>query len=273
MATPIGNLEDITLRALRILKEVPLIAAEDTRRTKKLLNHFDIRTPLTSYHEHNKTLAGEKLIEHLLKGEDLALVTDAGLPSISDPGGDLTKLAIANDIRVIPIPGANAALTALIASGIDSTSFTFVGFLPKTEKKADEELNLLKDRPETLIFYAAPHDIKRTLKKLSKTFGKERKTTIARELTKTFEEFKRADLGELEDFYEANEAKGEFAIVVAGGTSEPKEPVNVDIMSLYSEKLNEGFEKKDAMREVAKILNIKRRDVYNEILKRSEDKM
>lgn len=267
VGTPIGNLEDITLRALKILREVPLIAAEDTRHTKKLLNYFDIHTPLTSYHEHNKDTAGEKLIEHLLKGEDLALVSDAGLPCISDPGAVLARVAIENNIKVVPISGANAALSALIASGLDTTKFTFVGFLPKTDKKAKERLNELKNREETLIFYVAPHDIKATLKNLSENFGEDRKAVIARELTKTFEEFKRGTLGEFFSFYEENEPKGEFVIVVAGGESVCKEPVNCDIKSLYEEKLNEGLNKKDAMREVAKALNIGRRNVYNELLK------
>lgn len=267
MGTPIGNLEDITLRALKILKSVPLIAAEDTRHTKKLLTHYDIHTPLTSYHEHNKDAAGEKLIEHLSSGKDLALVSDAGLPCISDPGLSLTKSAIEKNIKVVPIPGANAALSALIASGLDTVTFTFVGFLPKTEKKAKEKLISLKNREETLIFYSAPHDIKQTLKKLSEVFGESREAVMARELTKTFEEFKRGTLKDFINFYEESEPKGEFVIMIAGGKTVEEKRETADIKTLYEEKLSEGFNKKEAMREVAKILNIARRDVYNELLK------
>ena len=257
----------MTLRALKILKTVALIAAEDTRHTKKLLTHFDIHTPLTSYHEHNKDAVGAKLIEHLLEGQDLALVSDAGLPCISDPGLNLTIAAIENNIKVVPIPGANAALSALIASGLDTTAFTFVGFLPKTDKKAKERLNSLKNREETLIFYSAPHDIKSTLKKLSDNFGGTRKVVIARELTKTFEEFKRGSLEDFLDYYEENEPKGEFVILLAGGEAVEEKRETRDIKTLYEEKISAGLDKKEAMREVAKDLNISRRDVYNELLK------
>ncbi|MBR3624377.1 MAG: 16S rRNA (cytidine(1402)-2'-O)-methyltransferase [Selenomonadaceae bacterium] len=267
VATPIGNLEDITLRALRILKEVPLIAAEDTRHTVKLLNRFDIRTELTPYHEHNKKEAEERLIAHLLEGNDLALVSDAGLPCISDPGAELAGAAIEKNIKVTPIPGANAALSALIASGLSAREFTFVGFLPKTRKKCVERLESLKGRAETLIFYAAPHDIVQTLSILTETFGEDRRAAIARELTKTFEEFKRETLGELLKFYEENEAKGEFVIVVAGGEAKLEREETFDLKELYEEELKKGLSKKEAMREVAKKLNISRREVYNELLK------
>ncbi|MBO6177679.1 MAG: 16S rRNA (cytidine(1402)-2'-O)-methyltransferase [Selenomonadaceae bacterium] len=269
VATPIGNLEDITLRALRILKEVPLIAAEDTRHTKKLLSKFDIHTELTPYHEHNKREAEGRLITHLLEGKDLALVSDAGLPCISDPGAELVRAAIANNIKVTPVPGANAALSALIASGLDAREFTFAGFLPKTRKNCAERLESLKGRAETLIFYAAPHDIVKTLKSLSETFGENRRAVIARELTKTFEEFKRETLGELFKFYEENEPKGEFVIVVEGGET-PIEPAETfDLKELYEEELKKGLTKKEAMREVAKKLNISRREVYNRLLEQN----
>lgn len=267
VATPIGNLEDITFRAVRILKEVSLIAAEDTRHTKNLLNHFDVHTPLTAYHEHNKDTAGEKLIEKLLNGEDIAVVSDAGLPCIADPGAALVKTAAEKNIKTVPIPGANAALTALIASGLDTAMFTFVGFLPKTDKKAKERLLKLQSREETLIFYAAPHSLKDTLKKLAQTFGEERRTVIARELTKTFEEFKRGNLKEFVEFYETEEPRGEFAIIVEGGENIAAEPQEFDIKKLYDEKLKAGLNKKEAMREVAKTLNISRREVYGEILR------
>lgn len=270
VATPIGNLEDITFRAVKILKEVSLIAAEDTRHTKNLLNRFDIHTPLTPYHEHNKDAAGEKLIERLLNGEDIAVVSDAGLPCIADPGAALVKSAIEENINIVPIPGANAALTALIASGLDTTVFTFIGFLPKTDKKAKERLSKLQNREETLIFYAAPHDIKGTLKKLTETFGGEKKAVIARELTKTFEEFKRGTLKEFAEYYETEEPRGEFVIIVEGGENIEAMPETFDIKTLYEEKLSAGFSKKDAMREVAKALNISRREVYGELLAQGE---
>lgn len=266
VATPIGNLEDITFRAVETLKGVDLIAAEDTRHTKKLLSRYDIHTPLTPYHEHNKDSAGEKLIERLAGGENIALVSDAGLPCIADPGALLVKQAVANNIKITPIPGVNAALTALIASGLDTTMFTFIGFLPKTNQKARERLNSLKSREETLIFYAAPHDLRETLKKLTNFFGEERKAAIARELTKTFEEFKRGTLGELTSYYEENEPRGEFVILVAKGENAEEMPVMYDIKTLYEEKIKAGINKKDAMREIAKLLNISRRQVYNELL-------
>ncbi|MBO6303753.1 MAG: 16S rRNA (cytidine(1402)-2'-O)-methyltransferase [Selenomonadaceae bacterium] len=271
IATPIGNLEDITFRAVRILKEVSLIAAEDTRHTKNLLNHFDIHTPLTAYHEHNKDTAGEKLIEKLLNGEDIAVVSDAGLPCIADPGAALVKTAVEKNIKIEPVPGANAALTALIASGLDTTMFTFVGFLPKTDKKAKERLLNFQNREETLIFYAAPHSLKDTLKKLAQTFGENRRAVIARELTKTFEEFKRGKLSDFVKFYESEEPRGEFVIIVEGGENIAAEPQEFDIKKLYDEKLKAGLNKKEAMREVAKTLNISRREVYGELLKLSDE--
>lgn len=200
-ATPIGNLGDMTYRAVQILAQVQLIAAEDTRHTRKLLAHYDIHTSLTSYHEHNKFTKGPELIEYLLGGEDLVVVSDAGLPGIADPGSHLAQLAIENNITVTPLPGANAALSALICSGIDTTMFTFVGFLPRTTKKRGEVLDRLRYREETLLFYEAPHHLKGTLQQLVDAFGPQRRAAAARELTKKFEEFVRGSLAELLQLY------------------------------------------------------------------------
>ena len=207
-ATPIGNLEDMTYRCVRILSQVELIAAEDTRHTRQLLAHFDIHTRLTSYHEHNKLAKGPELIEHLLSGKDLACVSDAGLPGICDPGSHLAALAIEAGIRVTALPGANAALSALICSGVDTTAFTFAGFLPRTAKKRRERLERLKEREETLIFYEAPHHLKETLGGLAEAFGEARQAAVCRELTKKFEEFRRGSLGEHLDYYEDHPPRG-----------------------------------------------------------------
>ena len=191
VATPIGNLEDMTYRGVRILNEVDLIAAEDTRNTRKLLSHYDIHTALTSYHEHNKFEKGPQLITKLQEGLNIAVVSDAGLPGIADPGTHLAQLAIQEGIKVTPIPGANAALSALICSGIDTRKFTFIGFLPKTSKKRKELLESIKLREETLIFYETPYHLKDMLKELMNVLGKDRQASTCRELTKKFEKFKK----------------------------------------------------------------------------------
>ncbi len=272
-ATPIGNMEDMTYRCVRILSEVPLIAAEDTRHTRQLLAHFHIHTRLTSYHEHNKLVKGPELIGHLLSGKDLVCVSDAGLPGICDPGSHLAGLAIAAGIEVTPLPGANAALSALICSGLDTARFTFVGFLPKTAKKQRALLEKLEQREETLVFYEAPHHLRATLKELSDVLGEERQAVVCRELTKKFEEFRRGTLAEHFAFYGEEEPRGEFVLVVEGykegGSSpsgeQPKTPVE-----LYRSFLLQGMEKKEAMREAAKKLGISRRDVYSAILEQPE---
>ena len=268
VATPIGNLEDMTFRAVKVLNEVDFIAAEDTRHTRKLLTHFDIHTPLIRYDENNKDLAGTQIIERLKSGESAACVSDAGLPAISDPGADLVKLAIEANIKVVPIPGANAALSALICSGLDTTSFTFVGFLPKTAKKCLEVLEEIKSHKETLIFYEAPHHLKSTLKNLLKILGN-REAVLARELTKIHEEFIRNKLEDLINQFEETEPRGEFVIVVTGADDEivySADESTADIMTVYQKFIADGLDKKTAMRETAKRLNISRREVYNYIL-------
>lgn len=271
-ATPIGNLEDMTFRSIRILKEVDLIAAEDTRHTIKLLNHFDIHTPLTSYHEHNKLSKGPELITTLLEGKSVVVVSDAGLPGIADPGSHLVSLAIEHNIVVTPIPGANAALSALICSGLDTTMFSFIGFLPKTNKKRKELLEQLKEEEKTLLFYESPHRIKDTLAELVNILGN-RKVVAARELTKKFEEFLRGDVEYLIKYFKGNQPRGEFTIVVEGfnqekqGLKESNEPLSTaDICDLVQALVQEGVDKKTAIKKIAVKLNLSRRDVYQTML-------
>jgi len=272
-ATPIGNLEDMTYRAVRLLSEVDLIAAEDTRHTRHLLTHFDIHTKLTSYHEHNKLEKGPELIAYMKEGHDLICVSDAGLPGICDPGSHLAKLAIDAGIRVTPLPGCNAALSALICSGLDTTLFTFAGFLPRTAKKRDELLAKLRTHEETLIFYEAPHRLKGTLKELLAVLG-DRKAVACRELTKKFEEFRRSTLQSLLDYYTENEPRGEFVLVIAGfdaSADTDTEEIPAD-PAAYCRMLEEsGMPRKEAMRETAKKLGISRRDVYQAVLKAEEE--
>lgn len=268
VATPIGNLEDMTMRALRILKEVDLIAAEDTRNTKKLCNYFDIQTPLISYHEHNIEVGGEKLLGYLREGKSIALVSDAGLPCISDPGADIVVKAIAEDFAVVPIPGANAALTALIASGISPQPFYFFGFLNRNKKDRRVQLEKLAKREETLIFYEAPHRLKETLKDLQLVLGN-RKITLARELTKKFEEFLRGTIEEALEWVQNNEIRGEFCIVLEGNTSGETDEVDDLYWATMSLEDHVTFimeetqvSSKDAIKEVAKLRNLSKRDVY-----------
>lgn len=266
-ATPIGNLEDMTYRAVRILGEAPLIAAEDTRRTRQLLTHFGLSTRLVSYHEHNKDEKGPRLIEWLLSGNDLACVSDAGLPGVADPGSQLAADAIAEGICVVPIPGANAALSALIASGLDTTRFSFVGFLPRTKEKKRECLAEISGRKDTLIFYEAPHRLVETLKAIIDALG-DRPAVLARELTKKFEEFRRGNLSELLTWCEENPPRGEFVIVVRGAEemeqTAPVEPE--DAVGLVRTLVEQGMAKKEAIREAAKRTGLSRRDVYQAVL-------
>lgn len=277
VATPIGNLEDMTYRGVRILNEADLIAAEDTRNTRKLLAHYDIHTPLTSYHEHNKLVKGPQLVEKLKEGLNIAVVSDAGLPGIADPGTHLTQLAIAEDIRVVPIPGANAALSALICSGIDTVKFSFIGFLPKTAKKRRELLTSIKNRTETLIFYETPYHIKDMLKELIQVFGENRQAATCRELTKKFEEFKRGTLMYLQDYFAQNEPRGEFVVIVAGADEheaiQEQENFSLSPVEYVQKLIDEGISKKEAIKTAAKKLNIAKRDVYQAVLENEQKKM
>ena len=275
--TPIGNLEDMTLRALRILKEADIIAAEDTRHTQKLLNHFCINTPLISYHEHNKNEKSEELVKKLLAGQNIALVSDAGMPGISDPGHDLVRLAVEKNIRVTPLPGANAALTALVGSGLTTLQFTFIGFLPKTSKKRREMLTSLKNHDYTLIFYESPHRLTNTLDEMAAILG-DRPAAAARELTKKFEEFIRGPLTTLSQYFKENVPRGELTIVV-DTFQKDKEAILVakDDKSSYDEAvlvqaveemILSGANKKDAIRTIASNLGLSRRMVYQAVIKK-----
>lgn len=270
VATPIGNLEDITVRALRILKEVDVIAAEDTRNTKKLCNYFEIETPLVSYHEHNIESGGEKLLSYLREGKQIALVSDAGLPCISDPGADIVEKALAEEFAVVPVPGANAALTALIASGLTPQPFYFFGFLNRNKKERRLQLEKLARREETLLFYEAPHRLKEALKDLQLVLGN-RRIVLARELTKKFEEFLRGTINEALEWVEANEIRGEFVVVVEGNLNAEEEALeeaywaNLSLQEHVDYIIEETqVHSKEAIKEVAKLRGLSKRDVYNE---------
>ena len=269
-ATPIGNLADITYRAVETLRTADVIAAEDTRHTRGLLAHYDIHTPMTSYHEHNKEEKGTELIERLRAGATVVCVSDAGLPGIADPGGDLARRAIAEGIPVTPLPGANAALSALICAGLPLEGFTFVGFLPRKEKKRREVLVRISAYRETLIFYEAPHRLRETLAALAATLGAERQACAARELTKKFEEFRRTTLGDLLAHYREHEPRGEFVLIVAGADENVASTADAaEEMSLterYAAHIAKGLDKKEAMRRTAQELGISRRDVYQTLL-------
>ncbi|MED1603463.1 16S rRNA (cytidine(1402)-2'-O)-methyltransferase [Alkalihalophilus marmarensis] len=262
--TPIGNLEDMTYRAIRTLKEADYIAAEDTRQSKKLCNHFEITTPLVRYDEHNKDKAGNMLIEKVKEGKTIALVSDAGMPAISDPGHDLVKLAIGEDISVISLPGPNAALTSLIASGLNTESFFFAGFLPRQKKNRTETLEELKPIKATLMFYEAPHRLKETLEAMHQTLGN-RKITICRELTKKFEEYQRGTLEEAVEWCKTGTVKGEFCLIVEGLTEEIKEDKwwdKLDLNQHVEHYIALGMPSKIAIKQVAADRNLPKREVY-----------
>lgn len=266
--TPIGNLEDMTFRAVRTLQEVDLIAAEDTRNTMKLCRHFSIETPLVSYHEHNKMASGEKLMTQLKSGNHVALVSDAGMPAISDPGQELVKQCVDIGIYVISLPGANAAITGLVASGIDTTQFYFYGFLPRQSKERKRELETLNEIQATLLFYEAPHRIKDTIHAMATEFG-DRKVCIARELTKTYEEWIRGDLHEIQHKLDTLKLKGEFCIVVQGLDQEQTQEESYwwtdlsmeDHVRHYVEI--RGMSAKEAVKQTAVERKIPKREVYN----------
>ncbi|WP_033543417.1 16S rRNA (cytidine(1402)-2'-O)-methyltransferase [Planococcus sp. CAU13] len=268
VATPIGNLEDMTVRALRILKEADIIAAEDTRNTKKLCNYFDIQTKLVSYHEHNQESGGYKILSYMEEGKSVALVSDAGMPCISDPGEDIVKRAIEAGFPVVPIPGANAALSALIASGIAPQPFQFYGFLSRSKKERQAELELLSQNRETLIFYEAPHRLKECLKSIQKSFGGERQIVLAREVTKKFEEFLRGTVEQAVEWADANEVRGEFCLVLEGNAApDPVETTNWWESLSIEEHVNalmerEGLPSKEAIKQVSLDRKLSKREVY-----------
>lgn len=271
-ATPIGNLEDMTFRVIRVLKEVDLIAAEDTRNSIKLLNHFEIKTPMTSYHEYNKIEKGKKLVERLLAGEDIALITDAGTPGISDPGEELVKMCREAGIVVTSLPGAAACITALTLSGLSTRRFAFEAFLPSDKKERREILGELRDETRTIVLYEAPHRLIKTLEELVKELG-DRRVTICRELTKKHETAFATTLLEALDYYRAAAPKGECVIVVEGKSRESMKAEarlkweEITIEEHMEKYLAEGLEKKEAMKQVAKDRGIGKRDVYQALLK------
>lgn len=270
VATPIGNLEDMTVRAIRMMKEADYIAAEDTRNTKRLCNYFEIDTPLISYHEHNLEYGGEKLLGLLRDGKNIALVSDAGLPCISDPGADIVAKAVAENLTVVPIPGANAALSALIASGLPTLAFTFHGFLPRQKKERKAALEKIQYNKETMLFYEAPHRLKETLKDAQQILGSTRKVVLAREVTKKFEEFVRGTLEEVLEWAEKEEIRGEFVMVI-DGSSEENPVVNEKWWTDLSitEHVNHLMETKDisskeAIKLTAQERGLPKREVYQE---------
>ena len=266
VATPIGNLEDITLRALKILKEVDLIAAEDTRQTLKLLNYFEISKPLISYHRHNEDVKSNILIEKLKNGENIALVSDAGTPGICDPGEEVIKKAIDEKIDVIPIPGACAMINALIASGISTSEFSFLGFLPLNKKLRKEKIEEIKKSEKTVIIYEAPHKMKNTLQDL-KVILNDRKIVLARELTKIHEEFIRKNINELLENIE--NMKGEMILIIEGNKKEKNNENELNSLSLeehYNYYENQGFDKKEIIKKIAKDRNVNKNEIYMKFL-------
>lgn len=262
--TPIGNLEDITLRTIKVLKEVDLIAAEDTRRTIKLLNHYDIKKPLISYHEHNKVTKGEVLLEKLKEGKNIALVTDAGMPGISDPGEDIIKLCIEENIEIVALPGPTAFVLALVISGLSTESFVFEGFLPSKGKERKERLNRLKKETRTIILYEAPHRIISLLKDLLENLGN-RKISISRELTKIYEETFRGTILEALEKFQRQKPKGEFVLVVEGADNiDEKSFEHISIKEHIRMYMEQGLSKKDSIKKVAKERNIPKQQVYRE---------
>ncbi len=270
-ATPIGNLEDMTFRAVRILKEVDLIAAEDTRNSIKLLNHFEIKTPMTSYHEYNKIEKGHKLVERLLSGEDIALITDAGMPGISDPGEELVKMCQEAGVQVTAVPGACACVTALTISGLSTRRFAFEAFLPTDKKERQAVLEELKSETRTVVIYEAPHRLVRTLSILQETLGN-RRISICRELTKKHETVFATTIEEALLYYENQEPKGECVMIIEGKSREEirnEERAGWEEMSIpdhMDHYLSQGMDRKTAMKQVAKDRGVGKREIYQALL-------
>ncbi len=272
-ATPIGNLEDITLRVIRALKEADLIAAEDTRNSRKLLNHLDIHVPMTSYHEHNKIAKAKSLVERMLAGETIALITDAGTPGISDPGEELVKAAYEAGVPVTSLPGAAACITALTLSGLPTRRFVFEAFLPQEKKDRQEILDSLREETRTIVLYEAPHRLKKTLAELKEALGGSRKISLCRELTKVHEEVRRLTLDEALSHYEANEPRGEYVLVLEG--KDPEEiragqQARWEALSLEEHMehyLSAGHDRKEAMKLVAKDRGVAKSEIYKALIR------
>ena len=269
VATPIGNLGDFSPRAVETLQSVDFIAAEDTRVSVKLLNHFEIKKPLVSYHAHNHVSAGQAILERLLCGESCALVTDAGTPAISDPGEELVRLCAQHDVEVLSIPGCCAAVNALAVSGLPTGRFTFEGFLTVNRKSRREHLESLKTEERTMIFHEAPHKLRTTLADLRDTFGPDRQIALCRELTKLHEQTRRCTLAEAVDYYAENEPKGEFVLVVAGAEKQAETTISLEeAVDLVLERKAQGMRLKDAVREVAADTGLSKTELYAAALER-----
>lgn len=263
VATPIGNLEDITFRAIKILQTVDLIAAEDTRHTAKLLNHYQISTPTISYHHHNHQTRVEEFLTKLKQGKNIALVTDAGTPAISDPGYNLVSACILDQINIIPIPGAIAAITGLVASGLPTDRFVFEGFLPTKKKLRQSLLQSLKAETRTMIFYEAPHRLQTTLADFTVVFGLDRRITLARELTKLHEDFYRNTIEKAIGFYEQNQPKGEYTLIVQGKEAETELELSIEeIKAELAQLLAQGMSKSSASQHLAQFTHLSRREIY-----------
>ena len=275
-ATPIGNLEDMTFRAIRTLKEADLIAAEDTRNSIRLLNHFEIQTPMTSYHEYNKYDKGRKLIEKLLEGKNIALITDAGTPGISDPGEELVRMCYESGIRVTSVPGAAACVTALTMSGLPTRRFTFEAFLPSEKKERERILSELERETRTIILYEAPHRLVKTLKLLEGRLG-ERDVAVCRELTKRHETVYRGTLCEASAYYESTEPRGECVLVIAGKSQkeiekeEQQKWENMSIEDHVAYYISQGSDRKEAMKKTAQDRGVSKREIYNYLEKQKND--
>jgi 16S rRNA (cytidine1402-2'-O)-methyltransferase len=263
VGTPIGNLEDMTFRAIATLKQVDLIAAEDTRHTGKLLHHFGIETPQTSYHEHNAHKRVPELVEKLQQGMAIALVTDAGMPAISDPGVELVQGCIAAGVRVVPIPVVTAGIAALTASGFATQYFGFDGFLPTDKKERRDRLEILRSETRTMILYEAPHRLLRTLEDLAESFGKERRISVARELTKLHEEFWRGSIEEAIAYFTDHAPKGEFTLVLEGAKPSEKPAWTEEVILKELQNLiDAGISRSDASRQLAELADLPRRQIY-----------
>ena len=263
VATPIGNLSDFSPRAVETLENADFIAAEDTRVSVKLLNHFNIKKPLVSYHEHNHISAGQAILSRLMAGESCALVTDAGTPAISDPGEDLVRICAEAGIEVLSIPGCCAAVNALAVSGLPTGRFTFEGFLSVNKKSRRDHLDSLKNEERTMIFHEAPHKLRTTLEDLCAAFGPDRKISLCRELTKLHEETRRCTLGEAVEFYTENAPKGEFVLVIAG--TEPRQEAAITLEDAVAQVLalkEQGLRLKDAAKEVAEHTGLSKNELY-----------
>ncbi|MEM7556262.1 MAG: 16S rRNA (cytidine(1402)-2'-O)-methyltransferase [Cyanobacteria bacterium P01_A01_bin.84] len=262
VGTPIGNLEDITFRAVEVLRMVDIIAAEDTRHTGKLLAHFQIQTPQISYHEHNSSSRIPQLVLEIENGKSLALVSDAGMPGISDPGYELIKSCVESNIKVVPIPGVTAAITALSASGLPTDKFVFEGFLPTKLQQRREYLELFKAEPRTIIFYESPHRLRETLQDLAEVLGEQRLCVVSRELTKIYEEFWRGCLGEAVSYYQTKQPQGEYTLVVAGCPPTQPQLTPDQLKAELQALIEQGISRSQASRQLAKITSIPRRQLY-----------